>query len=161
MSLKIGVNGKLYYLSSGSRATWNASIVAGCHVGAPPSNLAEVALAKDIKYAQDGEKADVTTRLSKYKATKKTLIGISIDIPMEYDPTNAAFLALQTAFLTDVTIPLAVLDGDKGTAGNFGLWADFEVVKMEKDEALADSQKVTFTVEPGWSSVPPEYVKTA
>lgn len=161
MALKNGVNGKLYYLSTGTRATWNVTVTDGAHVGAAPSNLAEVALARDINYSQEGEKADVTTRLSRYKATKKTLIGISLDIPMVYDPANAALLALQKAFLTDASIALAVLDGDKATAGTMGVWADFEVVAMKKDEALADAQMVTFTVEPAYSAVAPEYVKVA
>lgn len=161
MALKIGVLGKLYYLSTGTRATWNASIVAGEHVGAAPNNLTEVDIVKDVEINEEKEKADVSTRRTRYKATKGTMIAIAFEIPMVYDPANAALIALQTAFLTDATIALAALDGDKATAGSRGTWADYEVLSMKKSEPLNGEQMVTFGVEPAYSAVPPEHVKVA
>ncbi len=159
MALKISVNAKLYYLDTPPRASWGAEDTDGLAKGPAPDHLQEIANVKDIKQPLEKDKADVTTRKSRYKATKGTLRGISIDIPMEYDTEDDALIALQTAYLTDTTIALAVLDGDATVIGTMGFWADFEVTKMEKDEALADSQMVTFTVEPAWGSVPPEWIQ--
>jgi hypothetical protein len=161
MALKIGVNGKVYFLSTGSRATWHATVTNGRHVGAAPSNLTEIKIVKDVEVDQSKEKADVSTRLSNYKATKGTQIGVSVELPMIYDPADAGCAALEKAFFTDALIAVALLDGDKGTAGTQGFWADFEVTDMKKSEKLNDAQLVTYTIEPGYSAVPPENIKVA
>lgn len=161
MGLVLGVNANLYYLTTGSRATWNATVTAGCHVGAAPSNLTEIAVIKDITIPIEKEEADVTTRVSQWKATKGTLFNVSVDIPLLYDVANAGVIALQTAFLTGASIAIALLDGDKATAGVYGLWADWEVTKFEKGEMLNDVQTVNVTIKPAYSAVAPEYVKVA
>lgn len=161
MSLVNGVDGKLYYLSTGTRASWGGSLTNGEQVGPAPGNLAEIDIVQDIEVGQDKEKADVTTRRTKYKATKGTLIGVSFDIPMVYDVANAGLLAMDKAFFTGAVIALAVLDGGKAVAGSRGLWADFEVVNRKKGEPLNGAQTIVYTVEPAYSAVPPENVKVS
>lgn len=158
MSLLIGVNAKLYYLDD-ARVSWGTETADGVALGVAPEGLEEIDIVKDITVPVEKEKADVTTRRSKWKATKGTIRGITIDIQMVYDPADAGLLALQEAFLTDTTIPLAILDGEAEVVGTRGLWADFEVTKMEKGEALADAQMVTFGVEPAYGTVPPEWIE--
>jgi hypothetical protein len=158
MSLLLGVNAKLYYLGS-ARSSWGLEGVDGVAVAAAPADLVEIAIVKDIEIPVEKEKADVSTRRSKYKATKGTLRGITIDIPMIYDLDDAGCLALQTAYLTGVVIPLAFLDGPQDTVGTRGLWADFEVTNMKKAEPLNGEQMVTYSVEPAYGDTPPEWVQ--
>lgn len=162
MSLKVSTDAKLYYLNTGSRATWNASVTDGKHVGAAPSNLSEIANVTDIVWPLEFTEFDAKTRASAgFEAIVPTIGKTGFDITMMYDPTDAALLALEKACITKTNIALAVLDGAKATAGVMGLWADFSVVKMEKGEKLEEAQTITFSVKFGFSSVPPEVVKVA
>ena len=153
----LGFNAKLYR-ATGARSTWGAK-VNGAATGAAPT-LDEVANVKDVTVPIEKVQADVTTRKAGGdKVTKGTLRDVSIEFDMVNDPLDADLDAIQTAFLTDVTIPLAFLDGDKATPGTEGLWADFEVVKFERGEELENAQMIKIGVKPGWSNVAPEWVR--
>lgn len=157
MAVKLGHAARIYR-GAAPRATWGEA-VDGTHVGSAAS-LTEITTAKDVELSVDKEQADATTRgMRGWKATKGTLKDASLDVPLEYDPADPGYLALMKACMTDATIPLAVLDGDKATAGVEGLWADFEVVGVKKGEPLNGTQLITFTVKPGLSAVPPEWVR--
>jgi hypothetical protein len=159
MGLKLGVNSKAYFLSTGTRASWGGSLTNGEQVSTAPSNLTEISILKDVKVPQEKEKADVTTRRTRFKATKGTLIGVETDLPVIKDKTDAAYIALKKAFLTDTPIAIAILDDDKATSGTTGFWADWEVTKMEDEQMLAAVQETTFSITPAYSAVPPENVK--
>src|SRR4051812_1796095 len=100
MSLLIGVLAKLYFLDD-TRVSWGDEGADGIASGVAPEGLVEILDVKDLEIPVEKEKADVTTRRSRYKATKGTLRGVSIDIPMEYnvDATDGGLAALQKAFL--------------------------------------------------------------
>lgn len=159
MPLKLGFNAKLYR-STSTRASWGTKDAEGKAAGAGPT-LDEVPNVKgDITVPIEKVKADVTTRGNAgWRASKGTIKDVEIEIQMVYDPSDTDVAALTKAFLTDAVIPLAFLDGPVATAGTEGLWADFEVTKMEKGEPMEGEQMVTFGVTPGYSAVPPEWVK--
>jgi hypothetical protein len=159
MSLKLGFNAKIY-LGTAPRATWGAADATGAHTGAAPTGLSEGSDVKDLSIPIEKTEADVTTRgAGGWETVVGTLKKAAIDIPMIWDPGDAMCAALMKGFLTDANVPLAMLDGDKVTTGSQGLWADFQVLKADKGEQLADAQMITFSVKPGYSAVPPEWVK--
>lgn len=162
MAVKLSFNAKTYYLSSGSRATWNATVTNGRHVGATPSNLAEISNIGDLEWPLDYTKFDATTRAGGgFAATLLTIAKTGFDIKMLYDLSDAALVAIDTAAILRTTIALAILSGSKATAGEEGIWADFAVTKVNKGEKLEDAQIVTYSFEFGVSAVPPELVKVA
>jgi hypothetical protein len=160
MALKLGVNCKLYRLSTGTRATWGTVSADGLHEGAAPSNLDEVPNVKDVTIPLEMSEADVTTRKNGgSEAVQTTLQKVEVEIPMVYDPDDTDILALKKAYLTRATIALAVLDGDKATVDTQGLWADFAVTKMGAPQEIEGVVMQNFTVKFGWTAVAPEWVK--
>jgi hypothetical protein len=152
---------KCYFLTTGTRATWGAADASGRHSGTAPS-LTEIPNVGDIDVPLEKVKTEITKRVhGGSKAYKGTLKDVSIDIPMNYASADTGKLALQKAFLAGTTIALAFLEGDKATTGNEGFWADMEVVGMKKGEAIAGVQTIVFTVCPGDTLVPMEWVITA
>jgi hypothetical protein len=159
MATSRGFDGRLYRLTTGTRATWGTADTNGLHAGAAPANLTEITSAKDITVNEEDSELDATTRGGRgYKITVGGLRDVSVDIPILYDPADPHFLALEKARLNRTTVALAFLDGDKATAGVVGTWADFSVLKKVKGEELDGLQMVTFTVKPGPSAVPVETV---
>lgn len=156
----IGVDGKVYYLTTGTRATWGTANSDGVHEGAAPGNLTEISNVADVVMPIEKERSEITRRThGGWKAYKGTLKDVEIELSMLHKPTAADYIAMQKAFLTGGTIALALLDGGKATTGSTGLWADFEVVAMNKGEEIAGAQTMNFTLVPGDSAVPPEWVE--
>lgn len=159
---KLGFNARLYYLGSGTRATWGAADSDGVHVGAAPASLAIVSGVRDNTATLEKGEADVTTRDNDgWEATQTTLKKASIEFDLIYDPTKASHKALLKSYLSSTTIAIAALDGDKATAGVEGLWADFVVTTFTKAEQLQEGQSVSVTLKPALSDVPPEWVRTS
>jgi hypothetical protein len=164
MAAKLGAAAKLYRLTTGTRATWNATIDTDgySHVGAAPGALDEIPNVKDVTIPLEDDKAETSTRGNNgFKSYLQGLTDASITIAMVYDPADLDFAALMKAKMTKTPIALAFLDGDKATVGVQGLWADFSVFKAEKGEPLGEAQTMTFEVAPTYSAVGPEWVKVA
>ncbi|MCA9249808.1 MAG: hypothetical protein KDA54_01620 [Phycisphaerales bacterium] len=157
---QIGMDGKMYFLSTGSRATWGTADGDGINQGAAPSNLTEIGNARDVTLNLEQGEADVTTRSNGgWRATDPTLKDGSVEFEMIYDPTDAGFTKILASWLARTTIAMAILDGDKATAGVMGLWADFKVINFSKSEPLEEGQTVSVTVKPTYSTVAPEWVR--
>jgi hypothetical protein len=150
---------KLYYLSTGTRATWGAADSSGRASGAAPVNLTLIPNVKDVLIPLEKNKVEATTRKhGGWRAYKGTLKDAEIQIPQNYDNADASFLAILKAFLLGTTIALAILEGDKAVSGTEGLWNDFEVLKMEKGEKIDGIQEIVWTVGPADTAVPGEWV---
>ena len=159
----LGVNAKAYYLSTGTRTTWSATVTDGANVGAAPSNLTEITNLKgDLNVPLDDGEADVSTRGNgPWEAVIGGIRKVGIDLTMIYDPSNTIYQAFLKAYLTRTKIACAFLGDDKATVGAGGLWADFAVTKMEKGEAAGEAQTTVWTLKPTYSTVPPEWVKVS
>jgi len=154
MAEVLGLDAKLYYLTTGTREAWPVS--------GPPDNLTEIDNVKDLTLSLESEEADTTTRAaSGWKTTATTLLDASLEFEMQWDTSDAAFTALQTAFFAKTSIALAVLDASKDEAGSQGLWADWKVSNFSRAEPLTDTLKVSVTLKPARSDVAPEWVTTA
>lgn len=156
----LGKDAKVYYLNTGTRATWG-TITDGVASGAAPSGLTEIAYTKgDIKATLNGVEADVTVRAGNgWKLTAKAGTDASYDFDIQKKPGDTAYAAIQKAFLTGGSIAIAVLDGDKATAGTEGLWADFSVTKFDVNHAFEGSTVFSVTIKPTLAAVMPEWVK--
>lgn len=159
----LSVDAKVYRLSTGSRATWNSTVSAGgLRSSAAPANLDEITgIRGDLTIPTEKVKAELKIKGRKHVMVKGTLIMSSISFSLIYDPAQADFIALQTAWLTSVPISLALLDGDKATVGTQGVWADYEVTKFEKGEVIDDIQMTNVEIGYAYTSVAPEDVVVA
>ena len=161
MGAILGLDAKLYYLSTGVRATWGTA-TAGIHTAAAPSNLAEIESVRDVTVNIEKGEADVSTRGNNgWKANLGTLKDGSIDVVAIWDKEDAALLAVLSAFLTNANIAIAALDGAEDVVGTQGLWADMQVMNFTKGEPLEEGQTVNFTLKPALTSVAPEWVKVS
>lgn len=161
MSAFLGLNAKAYRCTV-TRTSWGTADANGMNAGAAHASLDEITNIKDVKLSIDKGSADVSVRGNNgWSATLSTLKDAEATISMVYDPADADYLALMAAWLLNTTIPLALLNGASTVSGTQGLWADFSVLKAEKDEALTEGQMITFTVKPGLSAVAPQWVKVS
>jgi predicted secreted protein len=143
--MKLGMDAKLYLLTSGTRAAWPGT-------GAP-TNLTLVDNVKDVALNLSTAEADVTTRANNgWKASVSTLKEGSVDFDMICNTSDANFAALQSAFFNRTSVAIAVLDGDKATVGTQGLWADFSIMNFSRDEKLTEAQSVKVSLKPTISS---------
>ena len=159
---KIGMDAKLYYLSTGERASWGTADTDGIHEGSAPASLIEMGNARDVTLNLEQGEADVTTRSnSGWRATEPTLKEGSVEFEMIYDPADAGFTKVLGAWLNRTPIAMAILDGAKDLAGVMGLWADFKVISFTKSEPLEEGQTVSVTIKPAYSAVAPEWVRVS
>ncbi len=141
-SFVLGYNAKLY------RNT-------GTH-GSP--TWVEMTNVKDLTLNMDLDEADVTTRGNAgWKANVATLLDGSIEFEMVYDPTDASFTAVQTAFFTRAAIEFAAMDGPIATTGSQGLKATCMVKQFSVEEKLAEALTVKVTIKPTYSVNPPAW----
>ena len=144
MSVKLGLDAKLYYAVAGigGTPTW---VLLG--------NVKNVTL-----NLQKGE-ADVTTRANNgWKATAATLKEGSIEFEMVWDTADDDFTAIRTAFLTNATLEFAVLDGPVATSGSQGLRASMAITNFSRAEPLEEAIKVSVTAKPTYSANAPEWM---
>jgi hypothetical protein len=151
----------MYYLSTGTRATWSATTTDGVEVGPAPSNLTEMSSVANVSLNTSRDESEVGARGSAYKQYAAGRIDVSVEFDIPDITSDASFLAVQKAYLTAATIAIAVLDGSSATVGVMGLWADFEVVKFERAEQLDEGVRYSVTLRPAYAAVPPEWVKVA
>jgi hypothetical protein len=146
MSFVLGVNHKLYYQSTGTRAAWPAS-------GAAP-DLLEIDNARDVTFSGDAATADVSTRGGgKFKQEVATLNSAEVEFEMVYDTSDAAFTFLRAAWIAGTVFGVAVLDGSKDVDGTQGIWMDAVVTGFEWTQELEEAGKVKVTVNNTYSAV--------
>jgi hypothetical protein len=138
MSIKLGMEAKLYYGAAGATAT---------------SELTNV---KDVTLNLESGEADVTTRANAgWRATIGTLKTGSVEFEMIWDSDDAGFTAIKDAYFNNEPIALAILD----EAGGEGLDADFSITSFSRKEALEEAITVSVTAKPTYSTRAPAWVE--
>lgn len=161
--MKIGFQAQIYYLAT-TRATWNATVTAGFHVGPAPSDLVKVGSVRDCSIEAEKNRVDASSRDT---GGTEVAIGALMKVPINFKiiwaPADAGQAALLAAFLspTPTTVALAILDGDQATVGTTGWWGDWTVLKMSEGQNLQEGQIVDVTIEPGPSAVNTERVQVS
>lgn len=137
MSIKLGMECKLYFGAAGATAT------------------TELTNVKDVTLNLETGEADVTTRGNQgWRATVATLKSGSVEFEMVWDTGNAGFSALKDAYFGNTPIALAILDGENGE----GLDADFSVTNFSRSEPLEEAVTVSVTVKPTYSTRAPQWI---
>ena len=137
MSIRLGMQAKLYHGAAGASAT---------------SELTNV---KDVTLNLDTGEADITTRASNgWRATIATLKNGSVEFTMAWDTEDAGFTAIKDAYFNNTPIAMAVLDSDGGS----GLDADFSVTNFTRNEPLEEAITVNVTVKPTYVTRAPTWV---
>lgn len=109
----------------------------------------EVTIVRDASANLDKDEADMTTRANAgWKATRGSLRDGSVEFELLYDSDNAALAAIRTAYLTNVRIALAVMDGDIAVAGAEGFVANFEIMSFNVPQPLTEGVTVSVTAKP-------------
>jgi hypothetical protein len=78
---------------------------------------------------------------------------------MVWDPTDAGFTAIQTAYFDISLIGLAAMDGDIAVNGSQGLWADCMIIDFSREEPLEEALTVKVTAKPTYSANAPVWKK--
>ncbi|QDU71039.1 phage tail tube protein [Mucisphaera calidilacus] len=126
----LGMNAKIYQGTAGDDLT----------------NLTEMSNVKDVTLNLEAGEADVTTRANAgWRATAPTLRECTAEFEMLWQPGDAGFDAIKTAFLTASTISLAVLTGEKSTSGTEGPHGDFSITNFSRSEPLEEGVTVSVT----------------
>jgi len=135
MSVVLGLDAKLYRGTAGVQAATLMENV------------------KDVGVEVESGEADVTTRKAKgWRLSVATLKTATIDFEMNYDPTDADFIALQTAFFSNTPLAFFVSDG-LGT----GLDADFTILKFSQQQPLEGPISVSVSIKPTDSNRAPTW----
>jgi hypothetical protein len=153
MAVKFGLDCKVYRQSSGTRAAWPGT-------GAAP-NLTEINCIEDQTVAMEKEEADASIRSSTWEMVASKFKRAPITLTLKRTgraADDAHLVALRAAFINGTTIALAVLDGESTTYAVEGIWADFDVLKFQRNEPLRGIVTYEIDIKPGVSSVDPEWV---
>ena len=120
----LGMNAKLYYGAAGATAA------------------TEMGNVRDVTLTLEAGEADITTRANQgWRATAPTLRECSVEFEMVWNPADAGFTAIKTAFLAAGTVALKVLD----QAGGQGPDGDFAITSFTRNEALEEAVTVSVT----------------
>jgi hypothetical protein len=137
MSIRLGMQAKLYHGTAGATAT------------------TELTNVKDVTLNLETGESDVTTRASNgWRATIATLKNGSVEFTLIWDPDDAGFTAIKDAYFGNSAIAMAVLDGEGGS----GLDADFAVTNFTRNEPLEEAITVNVTVKPTYVTRAPTWV---
>jgi hypothetical protein len=143
MSVRFGIDGKLYYSTAG--------------IGATPTWV-ELSGVKNVTLNVQGKEVDVTTRASGgFAAADISLMDAAVEFEMPLDPTDTGYIALETAFFARSLVGMAVMSGGVAAAGSRGLWADCKITQFNREESLEDAMIVKVTAKPTHSANPPQW----
>lgn len=108
--------------------------------------LTEMDNVKNVTLNLNAGESDITTRAnSGWRATAPTLREASVDFEMLWKPGDSGFDAIKTAYLTNATLELAVLDQDRATTGAEGLKGSFSITSFNRNEQLEEAIMVSVT----------------
>lgn len=158
----LGKRCKLYYQSTGTRATWGTQDeTSGRHeASSAPANLVEIASVKNVTLPSERATATNKDRGANWETGDVGPMTGSVQITLNHRATDAGRTALEAAYILDEQIALAILDKESDEVGAKGLWADFKVSKYQRNEP--EDGPVTYDVELipyDQAAVDPEWVE--
>ncbi len=116
----------------------------------------------DVSLNLESSTPDLTTRGDGgYKISGSGLKDAGIEFSMVWDPADADFAALLTAFTNRATVEVAALDGPVGTSGTQGLRATMRVTKFSREEKLDDAVRASVTLKPARADNAPSWMVVA
>ncbi len=107
--------------------------------GAQLASLTEVSNVKDVTLNLGAGEADVTTRANGgWKGTAASLKECAVEFEMPAKVGDTGLAAVRDAYLAGSQIRLAVLTGDRETAGSEGPMGEFSIVGFNRKEPLEE-----------------------
>ena len=141
MSVKLGLDAKLYYGPAGSAAT------------------TELTNVKDVTLNLEKAEADVTTRANNgWRATVGTLKDASIEFQMVWDTSDTGFTAIREAFFSNTPLSFRVRSGPTADTTAEGLEATCAVLSFTRNEPLEEAITVDVTIKPTYAATAPTWV---
>lgn len=138
MAYVLGMNCKAYYGAS-------ALDIADASTG----SWTEMTNVKDVTINLETGEADITTRAnSGWRATAATLKDGTIEFEMQWDPSDAGFTKIQTAWTNSAEVALAAMFGDIDEAGTQGLAGNFTITNFSASQPLEEASTVSVTAKP-------------
>ncbi len=132
MSTPLGVNSKLYYNS----ATY----------GTP--TWVEVSLIADLAVNPQWDERDVSSRGSRVKSMKKTMLGIEVTGTLKKKPGDTVYGKFVDALMSDDTLDVLVLDGPRDQNNVRGYRFDAQVHQGNDDQSLAGGGFLDIVLKP-------------
>lgn len=120
MGMKLGINSKLYYRSTGNYAspTWS-----------------EISAVNELELGNQWDTVDAPDRSSRVKGYAKTLLDIGFTASVKKRDNNNAVTAIIDAFNSQTTaMDVMILDGTSGTNGVKGYRFDAIVTKATENQ---------------------------
>lgn len=143
MSVRFGIDGKLYFCAAG--------------IGGTPT-WTELSGVKNVTLNVQGKEVDVTTRASGgFALADIALMDASIEFEMPLDPADTGYQAVETAFFGRALVGMAVMSGGIITPGSRGLWADCKILQFNREESLEDAMVMKVTAKPTHSANVPQW----
>jgi len=147
MAIRLGMDCKLYYNSSGD---WASPV------------WVEIGNAKDVTLNLETGEADVTTRGNGgWRATIATLKEGSVEFEMIWDSEDTSFAAFRSAFFNNTSVEVAAMDGDITESGSSGLHAACSVTNFTRNEPLEEAVTASTTIKPTYSENAPEWMEVS
>ncbi len=149
-----------YFLGLNAKAYYSVSLLASTSA-ASSQTWVEMADVKNVTLGLTKDEFDISTRGDGgYKLTVGTLLAPVATFNSVWRPSDAALLALLTAFLPPAGTEIALLfmDFDKGTSGARGFAANFNVFNFPINQDLPNALMSDIVVKP--SSMPQWWVKS-
>lgn len=142
---RLDINAKLYR----NTGTYGAPI------------LSEVSLISDLSVTVAWDEASADARESRIKQFRKTLLGLDFTGRLKKKIGDANYEAIMDAMLSDATLDLFILDGDKDTVGVRGWRCDAQIFSASEDQALGNVLYEDIIIKPSLETNPPKAVKVA
>jgi len=140
MARKLGMNCKLYR---------GAALLDGDTVTPATASWTELDDVRDLTLNLQKGEADMTTRANDgWRAIWPTLKDGTIEFEALWDPDDAGFAALLSAWKNDTEIALACMDQAITTEGAEGLASNFHVLDCSRSEPLEDGVKASVVIKP-------------
>jgi hypothetical protein len=117
----------------------------------------ELTNCKNVSRKLEKGESDVTTRGNNgWTATAGTLKSLEVSFEMVYDPEDANYTAIESAFFDNEVIEVAIMDGDIAVDGTRGVRCSVEVFNFEQKEDLTEAIMVDVTLKPTYAANAPE-----
>ena len=132
MSTPLGVNSKLYY-NSGT-------------YGSP--TWVEVSLIADLAVNPQWDEHDVSTRGSRVKSMKKTMLGIEVSGRLKKKPGDTTYAKFVDGIVSDDTLDVLVLDGARDANNARGWRFDAQIHQGNDDQSLSGGGFLDIVLKP-------------
>lgn len=132
--LLVSLNAKLYWGTAGATAATELDIVG------------------DVNLKMSKGEATTTFRRSRFKLTKTTLVEASIGFQIPWLESEPAFAAMFDAFVNGTPLAFKILAADDG---DYGMDADFEVVKFDEGQPIEGGITADIEIKPTYAGNSP------